>query len=117
MKWCKWCILASLLQLPRTPHHLRWFARDFAAGFAACGGKARSKKQMLVAGGDELLGDDKLKRLTNEEGRATIMLADDPDDTWGGDETVDIGDLKSPERKLVWVRVPPALLSITCARC
>lgn len=32
------------------------------------------------------------------------------DDAWGGDETVDIGDLKSPERKLVWVRVPPALL-------
>ncbi len=37
------------------------------------------------------------------------MLIDDPDDAWGGDETVDIGDLKSPERKLVWVRVPPAL--------
>ncbi len=58
-----------------------------------------------------------LKRLTNEEGRATIMLTDDHDYTWGGDETVDIGDLKSPERKLVWVRVPPALLSITGARC
>jgi hypothetical protein len=37
------------------------------------------------------------------------MLTDDHDDAWGGDETVDIGDLKSPERKLVWVRVPPAL--------
>jgi hypothetical protein len=36
------------------------------------------------------------------------MLSDDA--VWGGDETVDIGDLKSPERKLVWVRVPPALL-------
>ena len=38
------------------------------------------------------------------------MLTNDHDYTWGGDETVDIGDLKSPERKLVWVRVPPALL-------
>jgi hypothetical protein len=36
------------------------------------------------------------------------MLSDDH--VRGGDETVDIGDLKSPERKLVWVRVPPALL-------
>jgi hypothetical protein len=38
------------------------------------------------------------------------MLLDDH--VWGGDETVDIGDLKSPERKLVWVRVPPALLQL-----
>ncbi len=28
-----------------------------------------------------------------------------------GDETVDIGDLKFPERKLVWVRFPPSALN------
>jgi hypothetical protein len=32
---------------------------------------------------------------------------------WGGDETVDIEDLKSSGREAVWVRIPPALLNKT----
>ncbi len=36
-----------------------------------------------------------------------------PGNARGGGETVDAGDLKSSVRKDVWVRIPPALLSVS----
>ena len=109
------CFLAVTTQDSSPPLVVR--KRFLLRALPPAAAKPAAKKQMLATSSGELPSYVRPKRLTNEEGRATIMLTDDHDYTWGGDETVDIGDLKSPERKLVWVRVPPALLSISYARC